>query len=303
MKLFDTAALKTWYELSISRKVSPIYLVTITSQGTTQRFAVSRKDIVFGGNTYTGGELKISSFRYTSNLDPDSLSLSLKNTNAQFSSYIMANRIGLTGVTVQKVFNDDLSAGVYYQMFVGRVISVAADNSSFVLTCQSTISHLQNNFLRLITKITCNHLLYGYMCGVDENSSYSGFNFKHTTVIASLDITISSLTLSSVTSSGGGGLYPDDYFSDGFVRFTKDGYTQRLHILKYVQSTKTLVLLSNIVDAEVGDTIELLAGCDFSHTTCLSRFNNLARNLSFPLIPRRNPTTDGAKGASAEGTA
>jgi len=38
-----------------------------------------------------------------------------------------------------------------------------------------------------------------------------GLNFKHTTVIASLDITISSLHLNlQLLLSGGGGLYPDD---------------------------------------------------------------------------------------------
>lgn len=305
MKVFGTTALKNWYTLLVKKtKKTPLFLITITTQGVTQRFNTSKKNIDFpssGGNTYSGGAIGLSNFSYSSDLTPDTLDVLLLNTNSQFSSYLLANKIGVTQVTILKVFNEDLSTGTSFQFFTGRVQNIATDSNSIALNCESYISLLRNNFLRVSTKTTCNHVLYSPACGLSEGGSFNGFNFSYSTTIASIDEDTNSLTLTSIDGGGGGGDYDDDYFTDGSIRLTKNGYTQRIHILDFTASTSTVLMMDNFVGAEVGDTVTLVAGCDFVHTICSSRFDNLDRFLGMPLIPRRNPSVDGARNSSAEG--
>ena len=295
MKLFDTIARLLFRSYDVSREKTPIYLISITGEGTTNRFAVFRESIeypVSSGITYTAGGASISPFNYSSDLSPDSITITLLASDSKFSGYLLMNRIPKLTVTVQKVFYEDLTVAAY-TVFSGFLRGIVSDAKAFTLDFVPWMYLLENNMLRIATRVSCNHRLYSPACGVSETGNYGGYGFQHTASVASLNASGNTVVVDSMASLVSPyPVYANGFFTDGSLRFTSGGYTYKSHILDHTGTT--LILMSNLPVLEVGNTVVIQAGCDFSHSTCTSRFNNLSRFLGMPLIPKRNPTTDGA---------
>lgn len=278
----------TFRELDNRRYKTPVYLVTLEGEGQTQRMAVFRKNITYGGNTYTAGGISIGSFSASSDLTPESLNLTVKSNNNQFASYLLQSRIPLVRVVITKTFYEDLTVGS--DIFVGRVRSIAADSRTFTLNCISILSLLDNQLIRVITRTSCNHRLYDPGCGILKTSSHNAYPFRHTESALSVDDDRRVMTFSGITSSYPTGSVPD-FFTDGTAEYNDGNYIRKTYILK--QDGNTIYLLSTL-GVIAGQVITLTAGCQFSHDVCNSRFGNRDKILAFPLIPIRNPSTDGA---------
>lgn len=82
----------------------------------------------------------------------------------------------------------------------------------------------------------------------------------------------------------------DRYFNMGICNFTSgnnDGYS--MEIKGYQSSDEELTLFLPMPnDVEVGDTVELIAGCDKTLATCRDAFDNVVNHRGFPYIPGRD---------------
>lgn len=82
----------------------------------------------------------------------------------------------------------------------------------------------------------------------------------------------------------------DDGFSDG-VLIGGELICNRNGERRLITNNATNIITINypFVDLQAGDTVELVAGCDHSFTTCRTKFNNAKNFGGHPLIPSDNP--------------
>ena len=84
----------------------------------------------------------------------------------------------------------------------------------------------------------------------------------------------------------------DGYLDFGVAEFTNADTrnTQREYMILGWNGTSMQVTLSEptIDDIEVGDTLNVYAGCDKTATTCKDTFNNIVNFQGFPFVPGRD---------------
>jgi len=85
-----------------------------------------------------------------------------------------------------------------------------------------------------------------------------------------------------------------DWFAQGLME-TGYGTDYELRVIQHstfdsATSTLTLTLNAELVNAVVGQSIQLVAGCDGAPATCQTKFNNYENNGSFPGVPVVNPS-------------
>lgn len=118
----------------------------------------------------------------------------------------------------------------------------------------------------------CNHILYDTRCGVLESGN------KHTT-------TVSGILNNIITVGSNPYLFAD--LAAGMVRRVSSGESRMITGVTASDITLTYPF-SNI---SLGDSVEILRGCDHSFTTCKTKFSNGPRYGGTPLVPARNPFT------------
>jgi len=118
----------------------------------------------------------------------------------------------------------------------------------------------------------CNHVLYDTRCGVNEI-----LNRQATTITGVLNNII---TVASNSFTG------TDLYA-GMVRLTSSGEARMIVSVTGLDITVTYPFST----LTVGDSVQLLRGCDHSFATCKTKFSNGARYGGTPLVPARNPFT------------
>jgi uncharacterized phage protein (TIGR02218 family) len=84
---------------------------------------------------------------------------------------------------------------------------------------------------------------------------------------------------------------PDEFFKGGEIVRTSDGERRLI-----VQQIGTLLTLNfPFKDMDVGDSVEVFAGCDRTVETCKAKFSNVVNFGGHPLIPPINVFNEGLK--------
>lgn len=88
----------------------------------------------------------------------------------------------------------------------------------------------------------------------------------------------------------------DAYFSFGVLTWTSgNNLNQSIEILSqaYVSGHDQLVLALEMPDdIEVGDTFDIVAGCDKTRGTCQTKFSNIANYRGYPFVPGPDGLSD-----------
>ena len=132
---------------------------------------------------------------------------------------------------------------------------------------------LQGNVPSIYYSRMCNHILYDQRC----RASLAAPNTQITTV------TVVGTGAITVAADG----VTDAYLRGGKIRNLRNG-EQRLILGNISDVVSISYPFSDIL---VGDTVELLAGCDHTFATCNSKFANTANYGGQPYIPTDNPFT------------
>lgn len=123
---------------------------------------------------------------------------------------------------------------------------------------------------------TCSYELFSSACGVSKAS--------HAAVIG----TGSMSQTDNVLYVPGLGAYGATTFSGGYLE-TTEGESQYI----VSQSSDYVTLLGSLTTLGDSSAITFYKGCDKQHTTCNSKFGNIARFGGFPFIPFINPYSEG----------
>jgi uncharacterized phage protein (TIGR02218 family) len=243
------------------------------SVGTTYwRYVAAQNDIVLGGNTYTA--LAIANEGYSASGNPETDDLQVRISARALVTDLFLGTPPSTQVLlrIRTVHKGDTDAPVVWSGSVksGRQVSLA----EFVFTCNSLLSTLSRNGLRLSWERSCPHALYDHSCRVDPTA--------FDTLVQITQLTGSSVTATGIASLG------DGYLSGGFLSFVgSHGATERRPIEGHVGNT--VYVMATTDGLAVGSWITLYPGCNRTTVVCDLKFNNLANYGGFPHLPNKSP--------------
>lgn len=148
------AAVKT---KAAAAKNNPIYLVTISLSGTTIYLTDNDEDVVFpasGGATYTAWGMKFSSTRNSMSGEIDRVTVTLDNTNATMSSYIVNYDFPGCQLSIKRVFGDLLSSSAYAMTVFAGVMGAPIANENYLsIAVSNPLSRANQQAGRLYTNL------------------------------------------------------------------------------------------------------------------------------------------------------
>lgn len=168
----------------------------------------------------------------------------------------------------------------------GRLTTPKPKNNEVAFTFESVFTSMRRPGLRARFQKTCRHPHYEKGCNLDKEL------FKIPgTIVGVVDNVV------QVTEAG---LYPDGWFLGGMVR---TGFQSYGYVIDHTGEFLTLQIpMSDIGDSLAnsgygenygnymgGPGLVMFPGCDRLRQTCLTKFDNLNNNGSFPWLPSRNP--------------
>lgn len=271
------AALKTH---SAGETTTLCFMWKITRKDTTVfTFTDNSRDVVYDGLTYlawTG--FTASNIATSSKLSVDNLEVnSVLNSSTITDVDLIAGLWDYATVEIFRVNYLDLTMGIEW-MRKGKIGEVKTGRTAFIAELRGLIQHYQQNIGRIINAA----------CDADLGDTRCGVNLATYTVTG---------TVTGVTSRS---LFADTsraeasaYFTGGLLTWTgglNDTYQKEVKVYT-VGSIELVESMPNAV--QVGDTYSVYAGCDKLHTTCGTKFSNIANFRGFPFVPGQDRLISG----------
>ena len=252
-------------------KRQPAELYHIWKNAYHWRYTSGDVAVVYGGETYLPATITRKSTVYDEKLEVNTLTVQFSSVTDPALEFIAVTPTDLVWISVHKLHRDMLVEETT-NVFIGQIKSMSFQGSDVQAKCVGFEHFLKQIVPRYRYGPGCQHTLFSSRCSLTA-SNYA--------VTIQLDeVSDDGMTLTST----GFGEYPDDYFTLGYFDFGIYSRMFTYHIEDVVK------LRYFIVSLEAGDIITAYPGCDKTRATCISKFNNLNNNLSFPNIPRTNPS-------------
>ena len=230
-----------------------------------------------GAQNFVTEVLKRAELDYSQEDSGGSLEVRVPRTNPVAALFIPFAPPLPVGLTAYRFHDGDAETVV---IFIGKVASVAFEDTEAVLTCQPIQAMFSRTLPRLYFQKQCNWSLYSTQCGVSRaafgESTYGGVRAT-ITVLSGLQVTAPVL-----------GIHGDGWYDGGYLEL--DSGTKRL-IVSQVGDVATLQ--NPLIGVAVGEPITVYPGCDKTEATCGAKFSNLSNHFGFARIPYRNPFTTG----------
>lgn len=246
----------------------PFFLYEITKSGTVHRFAASRSDIIQDDITWSASAATHDKIEHTSNPNKNSFTITFPISDAFASQLLGRQNEYDTTVRVLHGFKGLASTPedpATVVKFNGVLADVSAKGKRIELTFRSPLSLLERPGNNRIVSHLCPHTLYDAdTCKVNRSL-----------FTVSAEVTALSGALLTIPDAA---IQADEYYTFGIAQFNGRDIWIKRHV-------GNLVRLVNVMpDLEVGDFIDISAGCSKTLTTCHDTFANTSNNGSFPQI-------------------
>jgi len=268
-----TGTFPTWSE---SIALADLWTIT-TITGTTLRWTSADIPITAGGYTFdTGPLIKRGNTRITSTLEVDTLNVTIETGESVSLGGIpfahAAANGALDGATVklERAFMQTWgTVAATVHLFEGRVAGIDPKHSEVVLQVKSLLELLNVQWPRNLYQPGCNHQLYGNGCGLSRSSyQVSG---------TATGGTATRINWSTGKAAG--------YYDQGVIVFTSGRNLGARRTIKKSDASGLDIALPLPYAPLSGESFTVAPGCDKTHTTCSSKFNNLTRYRGFPWVP------------------
>lgn len=255
------------------------YLCTVTRKdGEVVRLNDSVEDVIVSGNTFLGAPgFSITSVTSASYGQPASadIDLPITSTGPITPAELEAGYFDDAAVLVEMVDYLSLTDGTL-NVFRGKVSQIEkTDQARATVRLQGFSADL----LELIVET------YGPDCRAPYlGHSRCGFNVASLTRTATVASVIDERNFTITVTEP---LAVDDWFANGAVQFTS-GANDNLafDIRAWTQSTSLVSLwFAPYGTVQVGDTLNIAPGCDFTTTMCNAKFSNILNFQGFPFLP------------------
>lgn len=250
----------------------PTTLYEFSMGGTYWRYAAGERDVVLTGVIYSALAIVNEGYSSSGNPETDEITVRIDAFAEVTQLYLGTPPSEPVQLRVRTLHRGDTEAPVVWAGLVksGRQVSTV----EFSFTCNSLLSTLNRNGLRLSWGRGCPHALYDRSCQVDP-SDYA------------VSALIGTLIGNTVTSTGLAS-FGDGYFSGGYLSFIgPHGATERRAIKSHIGSS---IQLLGLADGISEDTwIIIYPGCNRITSTCEDKFDNLTNYGGFPHLPTKSP--------------
>lgn len=253
---------------------NPALLFSFSRDGVGYYYNNTTQNIVYLGNTYLAGAISISGISQSSEIEKSTIDITIPRDNPFAQVAISTSAETPTSITVYRhhITDTDNEFVVYWK---GRVSSHDFSKDAMKVNCEPIFTSVKRAGLRARYQKVCRHALYLRGCNVVQ-ANYA--NAAIVTAVSGENITLQFNPNASST-----------YFSGGIISYNG---VQR-YIASHSGVTLKLFRSFEILAAEVstnGNTaVTIYPGCDYTRTTCNTKFNNILNFGGFPWIPNKNP--------------
>ena len=236
------------------------------------RYAASEEDVIVDGETYKATAIVNDGYSSSGNPTTDDMTIRINAFAEVTQLYVGTPPSEQVRLRVRTVHLGEAEAPVFWAGHVKSGKQVSSVEFAFV--CNSLLSTLNRNGLRLSWGRGCPHALYDRSCRVNPAD--------YATTVSIESLVGNALTSTAFVALG------DGYLSGGFLSFTgSHGATERRAIKAHVG--ETITLLGPADGLSNGMVITVYPGCNRITSTCQSKFDNLANYGGFPHLPTKSP--------------
>jgi len=237
----------------------PVILLEL-GLSTTIRFAVSRNNIVFDGNTYTAKKVTFGSIGRSMGGTVGRVTLKFDNVAKDMAAY--ANAIDFEGksITIKRIFLDDYdSATDYVGLFEGTLERPSSIDQQWLTVTAISGKDLSRNALTRRYQKLCSLTFGGSLCNQDSLAD------------------LSSLTATGTADSGSTTTLVDnalteeaDYWNYGDIKITISGIPYHRIVKDFDAANDEITWDVGLpVAVSSGDTYTVYKGCKKNWDTCL----------------------------------
>lgn len=273
----------------------PVELLTMVNGVTIERYTNAENQLVIGANTFEPLEYRRTAPAQSKDADDAQVRITLPADNPIVRLYSTILTSNITTITIERFHNNDPDEQV--QVFwKGQIGSVTVSDAEATILC-IPLTQGRDELPRYTYQALCNYFLY------DTNSCRvvrDDFRFVGTitSFLTPTQVTCSGLRArAQVIDTGQGGNLTsdelDEYWLNGYLE--TGGEVRRIVRSPGGGSPAD----PDTVDipfpfqgnVQVGDPIEVFAGCRRDTDICNRKFNNLLNYGGWPTVPKRNPFT------------
>lgn len=235
------------------------------------RYTSIDRPVTYGFEEYESAAISDDGLRQTGQTSADEFTVTAPSDNRVARMFRMAPPATEISLIVRDLHYGEAEARVY---FTGIVRGVRRREPQAVgIICQSDLSSIDRQGLRLGWERQCTHTLYDHGCKASP-----GLHAYPSVVTAVTDLTI----------DGGSWGVGDGFFSGGYVEFPiGSGEYDRRGVQRHVGTV--LVLIGGTDGIASGSTVTAYPGCSRDIGTCNTRFSNKDNYGGFPHIPGKSP--------------
>lgn len=250
---------------------APIEVFRFVGSFNTYRYTSYAETVIVDGETYVPIAIKRDPLKVgTQSEDQLALEVSLPFTDPLVQEYAYDQAPPSLVLEIIRVHETDTNDQI--TLWKGRVTSFTVEGALAKVRVPSIFGYiLQGSTPSPRYQAPCNHILYDTRCGVTEAS------FREIRTITGFTGNI--VAVSAITQ------VPAD-LAAGMLRLD-NGEARMIISVTGLDITVTYPF-SNI---SIGQTVDIIQGCDHSFATCKAKFNNGDRFGGCPLVPPRNPFT------------
>lgn len=277
---------------SSEQDCSPRELYEIVYGSTAHYLTSATRDIAYGGNIYKATAMGRGEIGPAASGQGKELEVTLPVNHAAVRRYL---RQGIPPkqltVTLRRMY---VPSGDVETRWIGDVTSMAVDDDGTEATFRVG-SRLSDNLLRVIPNVMverlCPHVLYSAPCGVDKTSVL----FKLVTTALYVN--------GNVVRYDQGNTSADGWARRGELKHVASGEVMTVRSHGYVGLPSSVVEIEMqfpIPGLQIGDEIEVYAGCDKTIEQCVARFDNRLNFGGLPSLPENNPFIPGTSGTESD---
>ena len=265
-------------------------------QNTEEAFSYTSANVskVFNGRVYVPSLISSGEDELESLEEQRKIVVSMPADDPFVQRYYISLPSSQDDVTIYRVHTTDGDDEVTTK-FVGKVANIAIVGNEAKVNCLSQASVLERTIPKQTCRALCNHILYDTRCKlVDTTYRIQGTVTAKDDTARTVTVNFGTNTLTATGLQFSAQVTADiNYFNGGSLE--RGGLERRMIRFTVNQGSNvgTFTLLLPFSQLNVGDAVDLFAGCDHTFTTCTTKFDNEENFGGFPYVPRKNPFNSG----------
>lgn len=237
------------------------------------RFVAYKKDIVFGGNTYTALAIKRGTIKSEEGTIINEVEIGLANADLEFKNQVASGSFNKKRVVAKIVFDGFLTNAANYILLLDGDLDEPKGDEEWVTMTVTPFPMFEREYPNRVFQFGCNAVFGDADCTINRSL------YQENKVVGAG----STAQIINITDD----LHANNYWLPGHIEMTSgelDGIVRPIGVS--IGTIITLRVPFESAPAE-GDTFTVSKLCAKNPTTCATDFNNYEANyFGFPFVPK-----------------